>query len=242
MTISNSFWLNSPTILFKKEVILQVVPTNEMSFEEKLNAVSRFVIVLTLLGYLLTRSLKVVYLGITTLIIIIIYYNYKITNKKEGFSGDSENNTNGEPVPFEMNQQTILNPETLETYLKSDFVETTKKNPLGNVLLTDIGDNPLRKAAPPSFNTEVYEDINNSTKKMIQSLNPGIKNTNKQLFGDLGEKFEFDQSMMQYYSTPNTKIPNDQGAFANYLYGDMPSCKDGDTIQCVKDNFRYDLY
>ncbi len=240
MTISNSFWLNSPTILFKKEVILQVVPTNEMSFEEKLNAVSRFVILLTLLGYLITRSLKVVYLGITTLIIIIVYYNYKKTNKKEGFSGDS---TNNEPVPFEMlNQQTILNPETLETYLKSDFVETTKKNPLGNVLLTDIGDNPLRKAAPPSFNTEVYEDINNSTKKMIQSLNPGIKNTNKQLFGDLGEKFEFDQSMMQYYSTPNTKIPNDQGAFANYLYGDMPSCKDGDTIQCVKDNFRYDLY
>ena len=239
MTISNSFWLNSPTILFKKEVILQVVPTNEMSFEEKLNAVSRFVIVLTLLGYLLTRSLKFIYLGITSLIIIIVYYNYKRTNKKEGFSGDIGN---GEPVPFEMNQQTILNPETLETYLKSDFVETNKKNPLGNVLLTDIGDNPLRKAAPPSFNTEVYEDINNSTKKMIQSLNPGIKNTNKQLFGDLGEKFEFDQSMMQYYSTPNTKIPNDQGAFANYLYGDMPSCKDGDTIQCVKDNFRYDLY
>jgi hypothetical protein len=77
---------------------------------------------------------------------------------------------------------------------------------------------------------------------MIQSLNPGIKNTNKQLFGDLGEQFEFDQSMIQYYSTPNTKVVNDQGAFADFLYGDMPSCKDGDTIQCVKDNFRYNLY
>ena len=44
---------------------------------------------------------------------------------------------------------------------------------------------------------------------MVQSLNPGIKNTNKQLFGDLGEKFEFDQSMSRFYSTPNTKIEND---------------------------------
>ena len=88
----------------------------------------------------------------------------------------------------------------------------------------------------------VYEDINTTTKKMIQSLNPGIKNTNKQLFGDLGEKFEFDQSMWQYYSMPNTKVGNDQGAYADYLYGNMPSCRGGDGLECIKDNYRYTLY
>lgn len=245
MTISNPFWLNSPTILFKKESIMEIVPTSQMTLEEKMNAVSRFVIVFTLLGYFLTRSLKVVYLGITTLVIIVVYYNYK-RGQGQGIEGFSENlvsASNINPQLFNMlDQQTILNPETLETYLKTDFIESNNKNPMGNVLLTDIGDTPNRKAAPPSFNTEIYEDINNSTKKMIQSLNPGIKNTNQQLFGDLGEQFEFDQSMMQYYSTPNTKVVNDQGAFADFLYGDMPSCKDGDTIQCVKDNFRYNLY
>ena len=240
MTISNPFWLNSPTILFKKESIMQIVPTSQMTLEEKMNAVSRFVIIFTLLGYFSTKSLKVVYLGITTLAIIVVYYNYK---RGRGIEGFSENIDTSNPQPFNMlDKQTILNPETLETYLKSDFIDSTKKNPMGNVLLTDIGDTPNRKAAPPSFNTEIYEDINKSTKKMIQSLNPGIKNTNQQLFGDLGEQFEFDQSMMQYYSTPNTKVVNDQGAFADFLYGDMPSCKDGDTIQCVKDNFRYNLY
>jgi hypothetical protein len=217
--------------------------------EENMNAVSRFVIVFTLLGYMFTKSLKVVYLGITTLAIIVVYYNYKRRQGQgqgqgiEGFSENLVNTSDINPQSFNiLDQQTILNPETLETYLKSDFIESNKKNPMGNVLLTDIQDNPNRKAAAPSFNTEIYEDINNSTKKMIQSLNPGIKNTNQQLFGDLGEQFEFDQSMIQYYSTPNTKVVNDQGAFADYLYGDMPSCKDGDTIQCVKDNFRYDLY
>jgi hypothetical protein len=117
-----------------------------------------------------------------------------------------------------------------------------KKNPLGNVLLTEIMDNPTRKPAPPSFNTEVYEDINVTTKKMVQSLNPSIKNTNKQLYGDLGEQFEFDQSQWSFYSTPNTKIPNDQGAFADYLYGDMPSCRDGNAFACIQDNIRYNLY
>ena len=108
------------------------------------------------------------------------------------------------------------------------------------MLLTQIGDSPQRKSAPPSFNTAVYEDINNTTKKIIQTLNPGIKNTNKQLFGDLGEKFEFDQSMWQYYSMPNTKVGNDQGAYADYLYGGMISGKE-DALARVQDNYRYTL-
>jgi hypothetical protein len=214
-----------------------------MTFEEKLNAITRLVILMTFLGYISTKSVKVIILGIVTIVVIFVLYRMRKTNllksilKKERFSDNSMKNGKKS-----LESQILINPENLDTYLKSDFELNTKKNPLGNVLLTDINDNPKRKGAAPSFNTEVYEDINNSTKKMIQMLNPGIKNTNQQLFGDLGEEFNFDQSMWSYYATPNTKVPNDQGAFADYLYGDMPSCKDGDTVQCVKDNFRYNLY
>jgi hypothetical protein len=145
----------------------------------------------------------------------------------EGFSGLSDSEK--------------INPENLEEYLKTDFETVHKKNPMNNVLLTQIMDDPNRKPAPPSFNPEVYEDINKNTKKMIQTLNPTIKNTNKQLFGGLGEKFEFDQSMWNYYSCPNTKVASDQSSFANYLYGSMRSCKE-DGIQCIVDNPRYNLY
>ena len=154
----------------------------------------------------------------------------------EAFSGNNSTKI------LNNNNETIINPATLESFLKSEFQPTEKKNPLGNVLLTEIHDNPLRKSAPPSFQTQVYEDINQATKKTVQRLNPDIKNTNKQLFGDLGEKFEFDQSMWNYYSTPNTKIPNDQGAFANWLYGNMPSARDGDAQALLQDNIRYNLY
>jgi hypothetical protein len=77
-----------------------------------------------------------------------------LNSDKEGFKNIDKN---GYLQPSEVK---ITNPETLEAYLKTDFEPTNKKNPLGNVLLTDIMDNPQRKAAPPSFNTEVYEDIN----------------------------------------------------------------------------------
>ena len=100
---------------------------------------------------------------------------------------------------------------------------------------------PDMKPAPPSFNPRVYENINKASKKTVQFLNPGIKNTNKQLFGDLADNWEFDWSMRNFYSMPNTRVTNDQGAYAEYLYGNMPSCKDGSSFACVQDNLRYIL-
>jgi len=234
------FWINEPSILLNKDYILQVWPSSKMSYEEKLNAISRLVIILTVLGFILTMNKSILLIGIVTLVAIFAMYKMRkqkvtkdmLDGSKEGFSG----------IDVKNQKETIINPDTLKSYLKSEFMPVNKKNPLGNVLLTEIMDNPTRKPAPPSFNTEVYEDINVSTKKMVQSLNPGIKNTNKQLYGDLGEQFEFDQSQWSFYSTPNTKIPNDQGAFADYLYGDMPSCRDGNAFACVQDNIRYNLY
>jgi hypothetical protein len=238
--MTTTFWSNDPTILFNKEYVLQMWPSSIMTYEEKLNAITRLVIIMTLLGYIATMSRNMIFIGFTTILLIFALYKLRrqkvtrdiLNESKEGFSG----------IDVKNQEAKIITPDTLQTYLKSDFTQVDKKNPLGNVLLTEIMDNPTRKSAPPSFNTEVYEDINVSTKKMVQSLNPGIKNTNKQLYGDLGEQFEFDQSQWSFYSTPNTKIPNDQGAFANYLYGDMPSCRDGDAFACIQDNIRYNLY
>jgi hypothetical protein len=238
--MTSIFWINEPTILFNKDYILQIWPTSKMSYEEKLNAISRVIIILTILGFILTMNKSILLVGLVTLVALVAMYKMRkqkltkdaLDGSKEGFSG----------IDVKNQEETIINPDTLKTYLKSEFMPVNKKNPLGNVLLTEIMDNPARKPAPPSFNTEVYEDINVTTKKMVQSLNPGIKNTNKQLYGDLGEQFEFDQSQWSFYSTPNTKIPNDQGAFADYLYGDMPSCRDGNAFACVQDNIRYNLY
>jgi hypothetical protein len=238
--MTSIFWINEPTILFNKDYILQIWPTTKMTYEEKLNAISRLIIILTILGFILTMNKSILFIGVVTLVAIVAMYKMRkqkvtkdaLDGSKEGFSG----------IDVKNQEETIINPDTLKSYLKSEFMPVNKKNPLGNVLLTEIMDNPTRKPAPPSFNTEVYEDINVTTKKMVQSLNPGIKNTNKQLYGDLGEQFEFDQSQWSFYSTPNTKIPNDQGAFADYLYGDMPSCRDGNAFACVQDNIRYNLY
>jgi hypothetical protein len=240
--MSNTFWINDPTILLNKDYVTQLWPCQKMTFEEKVNSISRLVIILTVLGFIFTMSIRILIIGVITLIAIILMYFYKNpkTKTKEGFR--KRVTFQGPVDDYAPSEIKIRNPETLEYHLKSDFESVNRKNPFNNVLLTQINDNPDRKAAPPCFNPEVDEDITKNVKKMVQSLNPGIKNTNKQLFGDLGENFYLDQSMRVFNSTPNTRVASDQGAFGQFLYGNMPSAKEGNPFALLQDNIRYNLY
>lgn len=240
------FWINEPTILFKKEYILELWPTNNMSYEQKLNAITRLIVIITILGFLYTQSIRLLVIGVITLALIYLMYSMrkqKITkqNIEEGFVVEGNEVTG----LFDKKQKQITNPVTLESVLKSEFKESDKRNPFGNVLLTDIMDDPDRKAAPPSFNPDVEVKITKDVKKAVQYMNPGIKNTNKQLFGDLWNNFDLDQSNRIFYSTANTRVTNDQGAFGEFLYGNMPSAKESTpegNMERVKDNYRYTLY
>lgn len=232
------FWSTDPSILFKQNVIIQIFPVPGMSLNEKLNATSRLIILFSISGFLLTYNYNFLFFGFFALIIIFSIYNKNSIYKIENFDTNKINVVSDKK---DLKSSYVTNPVTLESVLKQNYYPTTKRNPLGNVLLTDIMDNPEKKPAPPSFNVDVYEDIIRASKKTVQSLNPDIKNTNKQLFGDLAQDFEFDWSMWNFFSMPNTRVTNDQGAYAEYLYGYMPSCKDGNAFACVQDNLRYIL-
>jgi hypothetical protein len=246
--MSTQFWSNNPSELMNKEYIAELWPSNSMTTERKLNAISRLVIILSVLGFLFSnQNVRFLIIGLITLLVLIVMYKNKLL--KEGFS----DNTNKFAVPDESTPFSTVDYETgriklddntLKPYLNKEFHPVSRKNPMGNVLLTEIMDNPDRKAAPPSFNPQVYDEINTATKKAVQRMNPDIKNTNKQLYGDLASNFEYDLSMRNFYTMPNTRVTNDQGAYQEYLYGTMPSAKGDsylDNLQREKDNLRYIL-
>jgi hypothetical protein len=243
MTIQ--FWSNDPSILFNKEYIFELWPTTSMCYEQKLNAISRLIILLTILGYILTMSKRIIVVCILTLVVIFVLYRMR----KQKVTKDMLENFDilGNEVTglFDNKPKSFVNPVTLDSVLRTEFKEGTKKNPFSNVLLTEITDDPNRKAAPPSFNIDVDEDITKNVKRSVQMMNPGIKNTNYQLYGDLWQKFELDQSNRVFYSTPNTRVTNDQGAYSQYLYGYMPSAKESSpdaNAQRFADAYRYTLY
>jgi len=235
MTIQ--FWTDEPTVLFNNEYIVEVWPTPSMTFEQKLNAMTRLILFLTILGYIITRSYKwLVISGLTLMMIVALFYartkakRNDVHSPKEGFQQNDASKFTMNSAPF-------------EDALKSEFKEGNKKNPFSNVLLTQINEEPERKSAPPAFNTVVDENITKNVKKTIQMLNPGIKNTNKQLFGDLWQQFQLDNFLRVFNTTPNSRVVNDQGAYAQYLYNDLKysgkeSTPEG-AIARVKDNWRW---
>lgn len=211
--MTTQFWLYDPTIIFKQNEITNIWPKPQMTSDEKLNAITRLVVILTFLGYLVSRNSKIVITGVFTIASIVLLYfvqHSQQTNKKEGFT----------------------NPN-LYKILKDNYTAPTMTNPLMNVLLNEYASDPNRKPAAPAYNPAVEKEINENTQKFIAS-NFSDPNIDQRLFKDLGDSFGFDQSMRTWYATPNTQIPNDQQAFADYLYGDMPSCKEGDKFACTQ--------
>ena len=239
-----AFWSNDPSILFNKEFLFELWPTTNMYYDQKLNAITRLVILMSLLGFIFTKTLNIIIVGVVTLISIYVLYKFTKKTKADKIINEGFAPNKSQSVCNKSRQ--IINPVTLQSVIDTEFKEGTKKNPFSNVLLTDIMDNPDKKSAPPSFNPEIDEHITKNIKKGVQFMNNGIKNTNKQLYGDLWEKFELDQSNRAFFSTANTKVTNDQGAYAQFLYNDLKysgkeSTPEG-AITRVADSYRYTLY
>tara|TARA_R110002072_G_scaffold76776_4_gene179812 strand:+ start:3739 stop:4464 length:726 start_codon:yes stop_codon:yes gene_type:complete len=219
------FWTKNPAILLDSDHISEIWITKNMSKNEKLNSISRLVILLTIISYIFLKDIKILIAGIVTLIIIIfLYYSYsRINNKNEGFMNINQKSN-------EKLDKIYLNPKY--------FTQSTVKNPLSNVDLPEIKDNPKRNAAPPSYNKKVEEKINNNTKEFI-AKNFDDENIGKKLFNDLGDNLQFENSMRQFYSTSSTTVPNDQESFLKFCFGDMVSCRGGDSESCINSSFRH---
>ena len=239
--MSTPFWLNQPTILFNKKYLTTNFLETKMTLEEKFNTITKLVLILTILGFIFSKNFQLIFIGVLTIAIITaIYYRKKkkFIEERTESSSIQENFSNNGRGKREAKMQ-------LKELLQNGYYPINKKNPFGNVLLTEINSNPNRPSAAPAFNPEVYDEINNSVKRQTQMLNPSIDGTNKQIYGDLYENYNLDNSMMRFYTTANTRVANDQGAYGEWLYGNMPSAKEDNiegNIQRVKDNLRYNLY
>ena len=200
------FWLYDIHILTDRRYITDIFPFRYMSFDEKLNAMTRLIIIVSISSYMINRNNNILVSGLAIILAIIFLHKSKNNIKPyEGFT--SLDKFNNDIVP---------------------------NNPLGNVSLVDIQINQQKPPAPPSFDTNVVEDINNNTKKFIVNESfENDQNMEDKLFKDLSDDITFEQSMRNFYSNPNTEVvPGDQHAYAQYLYGDMQSCRGGDAMAC----------
>jgi len=205
------FWIYDVSQLFNSDRIMELWPYQYLTVERKYNAITRLILCLAILGYFITNSFNIVVSAIIVIIVFVMLYHNQ--SNKEGMTSEK------------------LSPTDFKNIMKDKYTFPTKKNPLMNVMMDDYKYNNKRKPAAPSYNESILRNIN-STAQEPELLN---KLTDHQkLYRDLGDNLTFEHTMRNFHTMPNTKIPNDQRKFADFCYGNMASCKDGDDVQCSK--------
>jgi len=217
------FWGTDPNVLFDPGSILEFFPISTMTYNQKLNAISRLVIIMTVGLYFVLASFRIFLIGIITLGAIWILHYTQHQQKKVRFAVTEGFNT-----------------EVAKDYLKDKwlpddvYAETTRENPFQNVLMTDYDVAGMKKPAQAAFSRVVQDNVMEQAKSMIDSINPEQPKISEKLFRSLEDNLAFEQSMRPFYSTSATTIPNDQGSFADFCYGSMVSCKDGNPFACAR--------
>jgi hypothetical protein len=216
------FWGENPNILL--QTLHEMFPTPNMSYNQNLNAITRLIIILTTISFICSQNTRLIIILLFTLAFIYAIHHYQ-NKMKEEFGNITDD---------------IIKENDIDT--DDVFDSPTSSNPFSNVLVTDIEYNPEKKPAPPAFQSDINDSIVEQTKNMIEKMNPGQDNIKEKLFKDLGEELTLEQSLRQFHSNANTMVVNDQTGFAEFCYGDMVSCKEGNLFACARNRINHNLY
>jgi len=215
---SQVFWGDNANVLFTN---FEMFPSSDRGFNQNLNSVTRFIIILTIVMAIVTGRISVFFIGVITLFFIYLYHYFFSKKQSESFENSKT-------------EQTKL--EKLKAIQKMLFDKPTATNAFGNVLNSDIEGNPKKLPAPPVDDPKVQDAIFESAKQSMIINNPTFPDIDKKLLRNLGDVYEFEQSLQPFYTNPATTIPNDQNAFADFCYGSMISCKEGNLFACARNS------
>ena len=148
--MSETFWLNDPSILLNKKYIFEIFPQSDHAFVRKLNSLSRMVFILTFLGFIMTHKINIVISGVATIMAILVLHHYK----KDDIIKESLVNLDLSKFKKDIHREI---PE-------EQYTMPTAKNPLMNAL---PGDDPKRKPAAPSYNKGVDKKIKDTVDQRL---------------------------------------------------------------------------
>ena len=70
------FWGENPNVLLQQPYMFEFFPAHGMTYEQKLNAITRAVIAIAMLSFIVTQSVRTLFFTIVTLGAIYMLYHY----------------------------------------------------------------------------------------------------------------------------------------------------------------------
>jgi len=209
--MTSVYWLEDPKILFDKENITELWPSSDMTYIEKMNTLCRLIILLTISGLIIFRSLSILIIGLSVLCILTYIYNKQILNDTTSkiYTNENYKNDKTKKENFENMAPYVNN----EGEIKKNNYKKNIKNPLNNHLMTDStgAEKKISKKNSPINNKQLLEDVRHNT-----DLINNIK-TDK----DLDSNFMLDRNLRNFY-----KVPDYDKSTIQYLTGNSATVKD----------------
>lgn len=205
-------WFNDIGLLFDPQRLFVIVPTKNMSLGGKVNAVTRFTLYLSILLSVVKQNYLYIYVFVVP--VIISYIMFIFSSKHTEYFNTLESDTSTKP---EVHNE--LSDDNLNTIMQDALTEDCKKptpdNPTMNLLPTDNFQQvkPACNITDPQISTTISQEITDCL--------------SEKLYNDTTSIFNIKANERTFYTMPNTGVPNDQGAFAKWLYSTPVSCSLG---------------
>jgi len=202
-----SFWLEDPTILWSQATeFFPFTEHDKRCTAAALNSFVRFGLYLGILLAIVRLEPIWVLVGVGFALFSIGAWYYMSKGgaiREEGFRAEGIDRVFATNAPI-LDPRDVINEYVPDIIGQPNRTEITAANPFMNVMLTEINENPERGPAKNVDTLATRSELDLYFQTMFAS--------------DPGDVFGKTQSQRAFVAQPVTTIPNDQSAFANWLY------------------------
>ena len=240
--IHENYWFQDLSgTIFNLNYALKIFPESTMTYPEKINSLVRLSIYIGLILGLFYSNYLFLYIPIITMAMTYLLYIFRL---------DQLESTRAQQGP-NANLNTITNKQlnNLKDKHMSKFGNVGGGmgglGGLGGLNSIEEGDFKamlnLKTCSKPNSNNPFMNPLvyDSRTRDMgCDSVKPEIQDQieneyNKYCIKDISDIYNHNSGRRQFYTVASTTYPNNQGAFANWLYKTPPTCKEGNGAQCV---------
>ena len=227
-TLSDPFWFNDIYILIRGDRLTEFFPTKDQTLEERFNALVRLSLYSSIILFYYHKNYR--YLSIFIAALLITYFIYindiNVTERNQIVTERNQNVTERNQNVTERVSGTKRANTERESFETESCTKPTLDNPFMNVTMKDyLNEDPKTNAI---VDRPKACDISDETiKKSMDDM------FNNNLFKDVNDVFGKMNSQRQFYTMPNTQIPNAQDDFAKWLYMNPKTCKEDQNF-CLK--------
>lgn len=148
----DNFWYLDIKILFKKERLIEFFPNYEMTLNEKLNAITRLSIYLSIILSLISNNYNYMYISVIVLIFTLLIYKLQSDNIELYFDSYRNNTLNN--TLTDVKKCTI--PTQNNPFMNHNFLTDSPSKPAACKSYNNEG---VKKEIKQNFNLKLYRDV-----------------------------------------------------------------------------------